>query len=64
MLNSLYQKKKKIPNMGKEAQVKEGQIGPQRINARRNMPRNILIKLTKIKDKENILKATMEKQPN
>ena len=26
------------------------------------MPRHILIKLTKIKDKENILKATREKQ--
>ena len=48
--------------MRKETQVKEGQRGPQRINLRRNMPRNILIKLKKIKDKENILKATMEKQ--
>jgi len=28
----------------------------------RNSPRHILIKLTKIKDKEKILKAVMEKQ--
>ena len=35
---------------------------PCRINPRRNTPRHILIKLTKIKDKEKILKATREKQ--
>ena len=35
---------------------------PGRINARRNIPRHILIKLTKIKDKEKLLKATREKQ--
>ena len=33
-----------------------------RINARRNTPRHILIKLTKIKHKERILKAAREKQ--
>ena len=35
---------------------------PHRINPRRNMPRHILIKLTKTKHKERILKATREKQ--
>ena len=35
---------------------------PYRINPRRNMPRHILIKLTKIKNKERILKAAREKQ--
>ena len=35
---------------------------PYRINPRRNRPRQILIKLTKIKYKEKILKATREKQ--
>ena len=35
---------------------------PYRINPRRNMPRYILIKLTKIKHKERILKAAREKQ--
>ena len=35
---------------------------PYRINPRRNRPRCILIKLTKIKHKEKILKAAKEKQ--
>ena len=43
-------------NMGKEIvnQVLEAQRVPYRINPRRNMPRHILIKLSKIKYKENI----------
>ena len=51
-------------NMEKEIviQVQEAQKVPYRINSRRNMPRHILIKLTKIKHKERILKATREKQ--
>ena len=50
--------------MGKKiaTQVQEGQRVPYKINPRRNMPRHILIKLTKIKHKEQILKATWEKQ--
>ena len=53
-----------FPNMGKETatQVQEAQRVPYRINPRRNKPRNILIKLTNIKFKENILKAAREKQ--
>ena len=43
-------------------QVLETQRVPYRINPRRNTPRYILIKLSKIKYKENILKATREKQ--
>ena len=35
---------------------------PYRIKPRRNMPRHILIKLTKTKHKERILKAAREKQ--
>ena len=35
---------------------------PYRINPRRNMPRHTLIKLTKTKHKERILKAAREKQ--
>ena len=38
------------------------QRGLGRINPRRNMPRHILIKLTKTKHKKRILKATREKQ--
>ena len=53
-----------FPNMGKERvnQVQEAQRVPYRINPRRNMPRHILIKLSKIKHKETILKAAREKQ--
>ena len=44
-------------------QVQETQRVPNRINPRRNMPRHILIKLTKTKHKERILKAARKKQP-
>ena len=40
----------------------EMQIVPYRINPRRNTPRHILIKLSKIKYKEKILKAATEMQ--
>ena len=43
-------------------QVQEVQRVPYRIYPRRNMPRHILIKLTKTKHKERILKAVREKQ--
>ena len=47
-------------------QLQEAQRVPYRINPRRNTPRNtpthILIKLTKTKHKERILKAAREKQ--
>ena len=42
--------------------VGEVQRVPGRINPRRNTPRHIVIKLTKIKNKDKILKATTEKQ--
>ena len=49
--------------MGKEiiTQVQETQRVPNRITPRQNTPRHILIKLTKIKHKEQILKAAREK---
>ena len=45
-----------FPNMGKEtvSQVQEVQRVPYRINPRRNTPRHILFKLSKIKYIENI----------
>ena len=50
--------------MGKKTvnQVQETQRVPYRINPKRNTPRHILIKLSKIKYKEKILKAAREKQ--
>ena len=44
------------------SQIQEAQRVPYRINPRRDMPRHILIKLTKTKHKERILKAAREKQ--
>ena len=50
--------------MGKErpSQVQESQRVPGRINPRRNTPRHIVIKWTKIKDNEKLLKATRVKR--
>ena len=50
-------------NMGKEiaTQVQEVQRVPYRINPRRNMPRHVVIKLAKTKDREKLLKAAREK---
>ena len=55
---------KNFPNMGKEivTEVEEVQRVLGRINPRRNMMRHIIIKLTKIKDNEKLLKATREKR--
>ena len=55
---------KNLPHMGKEplTQIQEAQLVPYKINPRRNTLRHILIKLTKIKDKEKILKAAREKK--
>ena len=54
---------KNFPNMGKEiaTQVQEAQRVPGRVNPRRTTLRHIVIKLTKIKDKEKLLKETREK---
>ena len=53
-----------FPNMEKELvnQVQEVQRVPYRINPRRNISRNVIIKLIKAKHKERILKAAREKQ--
>ena len=45
-------------------QVQETQRVPNRINPRQNTPRHILIKLTKIRHKEQILKAARGKKKN
>ena len=50
--------------MGKEiaTQIQETQRVSNRINPRQNTPRHILIKLTKVKPKEQIIKAARERQ--
>ena len=49
-----------FPNMEKEIvnKVQEAQTVPYRINPRRNMPRYILIKITKTKHKEKKIKSS------
>ena len=53
-----------FPKVRKEiaTQVQEAQRVPYRINPRKNMTRHVLIKLTKIKHKEEMLKAARKKQ--
>ena len=53
-----------FPNIEKEIvnQIQEAQRVLYRMNTWRNMSRHILIKLTKTKHKERILKAAREKQ--
>ena len=53
-----------FPNMGKEplTQIQQAQRVSYKINPRRNTPRHVLIKVTKIKGKEKILKAAREKK--
>ena len=43
-------------------QIQETQRDSNRINPRQNIPRHILIKLTKVKPKEQIIKAARERQ--
>ena len=49
--------------MGKDIvnQVQEAQRVPGKINPRKNTLRHIVIKMTKVKDKDKLLKATREK---
>ena len=51
-----------FPNMGEKIvnQVQEAQRVPGRINPRKNSTRYIVIKLTKIKDRNKVLKATRQ----
>ena len=56
--------KEKFPNMAKETdfqEVQEDQKFPKKLDPRRNTPRNIIITLANIKNKERILKAATEK---
>ena len=46
----------------KDIQVQETQRVPNKLNPKRPALRHIIIKMTRLKDKERILKATREKQ--
>ena len=57
--------KEKFPNLPKETdfqEVQEAQRVPKILDLRGNIPRHIIIKLSKIKDKQRILKAAREKE--
>ena len=53
-----------FPNLVKEIdiQVQEAQKVPHKMSPKRPTPRHIKMKMSKIKDKVRILKATREKQ--
>ena len=56
--------KENFPNLVKEInmQVQEAQKVPNKLDPKRNTPRHIIIKLSKIKGKEGILKAARTKE--
>ena len=57
--------KENFPNLAKEIdfqEVQEAQRVPKKLDAKRNTPRHIIIKLPKVKDKERILKAARGKE--
>ena len=43
-------------------QVNEAQRVPNKMNSKRSIPRHIIIKMPKVKEKERILKAAREKK--
>ena len=57
-------RKENFPDLVNELdmQVKEAQKVPKKLDPRRNTPRHIIIKMSKVRDKEGILKAAREKQ--
>ena len=57
--------KENFPSLLKEIdfqKIQEAQKVSKKLDSRRNTPRDIIIKLPKIKDKERILKAAREKK--
>ena len=56
--------KEKFPNLVKEIDmpVQEAQRVPNKTDTEKTTPRHIIIKMLKVKDKKNILKASKEKQ--
>ena len=55
--------KENFPNLAKQIdfkEVQEAQRVPKKLDPRRNTPRHIIITLPKIKDKEKVLKETLQ----
>ena len=58
--------KENFPNLVKEIdfqEVQEAHRVPKKLDPRRNTPRQVIITLAKIKDKERILKAARRQLP-
>ena len=57
-IENLFEKNNegKLPDLVKETDFQEAQRAPKKLDPKRNTPRHIVIKLSKIKDKERILK--------
>ena len=57
--------KENFPNLAKEIEiqeVQEAQRVPKKLDTRRHTPKHIIITLSKIKEKERLLKAAREKE--
>ena len=54
--------KKNFPNLAKEVEFQEAQRVPKKLDPRKHSLRHSIIILSKIKDKERILKAAREKE--
>ena len=65
-MGNLFEKimKENFPNLVKEMdmQVQEAQRIPNKMDAKRPTPRHIIIKMSKVKDKERILRTAREKK--
>ena len=66
-IENLFEKimKENFPNLAKEIdfqEVQEAQRVPKKLDLRKHTPRQIIITLPKIKDKERILEAAREKE--
>ena len=66
-IENLFEKimKENFPNLAKEIdfwEVQEAQRVPKNLDPRKHTPKHIIIKLSKIKDRERILKAAREKE--
>ena len=66
-MENLFEKimKENFPNLAKEIDFQEAQEAqrvPNKLDPRKHTPRNIIITLPKIKEKERILKAAREKE--
>ena len=65
-IENLFEKimKENFPNLAKEIdiQVQEAQRIPNKLDPRRNAPRHIIIKMSKVKDKDRILKTAREQE--